>query len=90
MKVEYVAQDGFINYKYYAVGEVLTATVNGETDTFDFTDMSDGVATEFDTTLPRCPVIKAERIDGILTVHLLAWYWGAVNYENRLEGEATL
>ncbi|MCT8506128.1 hypothetical protein [Chromohalobacter moromii] len=90
MKIIYTPQDGFISFEYVAEGDLLTATVNGETDTFDFTDMPDGVATEFDTTLPRCPIIKAERSDGVLTVHLLAWYWGSANYKNRLEGEATL
>ncbi|MDR5867923.1 hypothetical protein [Halomonas koreensis] len=90
MQVNYTPVDDFIVYDYTADGDVLTATVNGETDTFDFSDMPDGVATEFDTTLPRCPIQRAERVDGVLTVHLIAWYWGAANYENRLEGEATL
>mgnify|MGYP001384861043 CR=1 FL=1 len=90
MRVTYIPVDSFIEYNYAASGYVLTATINGETDTFDFTGMPDGVATEFDTTLPHCPVIRAERVDGVLTVHLIAWYWGAANYENRLEGEAEL
>ncbi|MEQ5768171.1 hypothetical protein NFH98_11245 [Halomonas sp. H33-56] len=90
MKVKYFSQSGFINYQYSADGEEITATINGQTDTFDFSKMRNGTATQFETVLPYCPVIKAERVDGELTVHLITWYWGAANYENRLEGEAEL
>lgn len=90
MNVVYVPIDGFRTYEYASDGDVLIATINGVTDIFDFSEMANGVAEEFNTTLPVCPVIRAERINGKLTLFLRTWYWGVSNYKNRVEGEDTL
>jgi hypothetical protein len=63
--------------EYTFNGSVITATLNGATDVFDFTGMPDGKATvhgrnpEIVSTLPICPVIEAEVENGVLSVQLL-------------------
>lgn len=58
----------------------ITATINGISDTFDFTDLPDGelkIIDDFtgefliETTLPEIPIISAEKTDGELTVEIL-------------------
>lgn len=49
----------------------ITALINGESDTFDFSAMSDGVLDEIVTTLPYSPIISAEKENGVLSVVLL-------------------
>ncbi|MBY5942300.1 hypothetical protein KUW00_15580 [Halomonas sp. DP5N14-9] len=63
-----------ITYSYQAVGDVLHATVNGVEDSFDFTGMPDGSASDFETVLEPNPLIQATKADGELTVTLLGWY----------------
>ena len=54
-------------------GESITATFDGETDTFDFSGLPDGEVdfSTVETTLPYNPVIIARRVDGTLSVELL-------------------
>lgn len=54
-------------------GESITATFDGVTDIFDFTDMPDGAvdSSMIDTVLEYSPIIRAERIDGLLSIELL-------------------
>lgn len=40
-------------------------------DTFDFSSIPDGELTDIETTLPINPILKAERIDGVLSLILL-------------------
>lgn len=55
-------------------GEVITATLNGESDTFDFSAMPEGKATDFDSTLEPCPIKSAERdANGELWVELMTY-----------------
>ena len=57
----------------------ITATINGGSDTFDFTDMPDGELQLWDdegsdlieTILDEVPILGAEKTDGVLTVELL-------------------
>ena len=54
-------------------GESITATFDGETDTFDFSGLPDGEV-DFSTvvtTLSYNPIIIARRVDGVLSVELL-------------------
>lgn len=60
--------------KYTYKGDVITATINDVTDTFDFTPFPDGKIEDvstIQTTLVPLPIISAERVDGILKVELL-------------------
>ena len=54
-------------------GESITATFDGETDTFDFSGLPDGEVdfSTVETTLPYNPIIIARRVDGTLSVELL-------------------
>ena len=59
--------------KYTFDGDKITATLDGATDTFDFSDFPDGEleAEEIETTLPVNPILSAKREDGVLSVELL-------------------
>ena len=54
-------------------GESISATFDGETDTFDFSGLPDGEVdfSTIETTLPYNPIIMARRVDGVLSVELL-------------------
>ena len=58
-----------INYTFG--NDVITAEIDGQTDTFDFSEMPDGEAMNIETTLPVNPIISARRINGVLEVVLL-------------------
>lgn len=57
--------------KYDFQGETITATIDGVSDTFDFTGLSDGRAFDIKSTLPVNPIVEAIRENGILSVTLL-------------------
>lgn len=72
MKILKSPQRNDTELTYQFNGEVITATLNGVSDTFDFTDMPEGKATDFDTALQPCPVKSAERdANGELWVELM-------------------
>ena len=54
-------------------GESITATFDGETDTFDFSGLPDGSVdfSMIETTLSYNPIHIARRVDGTLSVELL-------------------
>lgn len=65
---------------WYRVSEnIIKASINGDTDTFDFTDMPNGELQVHDeewnslieTVLDEVPIISAKKIDGVLTVEIL-------------------
>lgn len=64
---------------YEIEGQKVTATINGVSDVFDFTDMPDGKLQLYDsdgesmigTTLDEVPILGAEKKDGVLTVEIL-------------------
>ena len=57
----------------------ITATINGVSDTFDFTEMPNGELQMYDsdgknmieTTLDEVPILDAEKTDSVLTVEIL-------------------
>ena len=68
------------NKIWYKITEnKITATINGISDTFDFTDMPNGKLQRYnsdgesmiETTLREVPILGAEKIDGVLTVKIL-------------------
>jgi hypothetical protein len=76
--------------EYLFEGDKITATYNGEVDIFDFTGMPDGRANSHDrynttiiSTLPFCPVIEAEKKDGILSVKLIKFIKEDASHEDR-------
>ena len=62
-----------IQFTFAFEGETVTATLNGVTDTFDFTGFPDGEMDSFliETVLKYNPIISAKKVDGILSVELL-------------------
>lgn len=76
-----VVYDGRI-VEYSFDGEIITATFNGVTDIFDFTDMPNDVeipisntkgGLDIDTILPFIPIIYAKRTNDILQVEILKY-----------------
>ena len=49
----------------------ITATMDGVTDSFDFSKMSKIDLRQIKTTLPLNPIVQAERVDGELYVTLI-------------------
>lgn len=58
-----------ISYQFN--GDVITVTLDGELDVFDFTNMPDGEASEITSSLDICPILSAKRVSGVLHVTLL-------------------
>lgn len=78
MRVLYAPQFNDIQkLEYRFEGDVITVTLDGQTDVFDFTGMEDGIASNegreqaITTTLPINPFIYAEKANGVLSVKLL-------------------
>lgn len=72
IKVFYSPQTNEVDILTYEIqGEVITATLNGVSDVFDFTDLPDGIASELESSLPINPIVNAEQEEGVLYVELL-------------------
>ena len=73
MRVLYspVRSDKFIGYSF--TGETVTCDMEEGRDTFDFSNMPDGIAENITTILPFNPIIRAERKDGVLSVELIKY-----------------
>ena len=71
MRITYAPQrtDHAISYTFD--GERITATMDDQNDTFDFSALPDGEAAEIISTLDPCPVLSAKRVNGELQVTLL-------------------
>ncbi|HBN6068723.1 MULTISPECIES: hypothetical protein [Enterobacter cloacae complex] len=60
--------------KYSAVGDVLTATMDEQNFSFDFSGMQNEVLTEFETPFPVCPLLYVKKTDDNLVVSALHFY----------------
>ena len=60
-------------FEFSFSGEIITATFDGITDIFDFSGFLDGEAdfSMIETMLEYNPILKAQRVDGTLSVELL-------------------
>ena len=60
-------------FKFEFSGEAITVTFDGISDTFDFTGLPDGEVdySMIETILEYNPILKATKVDGILSVELL-------------------
>lgn len=60
-------------FEFEFSGEVIVATFDGIEDTFDFTGFPDGEVdySMIETVLEYNPILKATKVDGILSVELL-------------------
>jgi len=69
----------------FPVPDVIEATLDGETDTFDFSALPDGEldVSALETTLDICPVLAARRVNGKLEVTLLKFHGPNAPVEER-------
>ena len=60
-------------FEFAFSGELITATFDGDSDTYDFSGLPDGEVdfSMIETTLSYNPIIIASRVDGIMSVELL-------------------
>ncbi|WEE18685.1 hypothetical protein PX343_07180 [Citrobacter koseri] len=74
MKLIITPQRANKEVKYSVSGDALTVMLDGESDTFDFSEMPDGHTTEFCSVLEPCPVLMAVKKDGELSVTVTGFY----------------
>ena len=62
-------------FEFVCSGESITATFDGDSDTYDFSGLPDGEVdfSMIETTLAYNPIIMARRVDGVLSVELLSF-----------------
>lgn len=71
MRIKYSPQRSDLPLSYQFSGDIITATMDGKSDVFDFSSLPPGRAAIIDSTLDPCPVLAAERTaDGELRVTL--------------------
>ena len=60
-------------FEFEFSGEMIIATFDGVSDTFDFTGLPDGEVnySMIETILAYSPIVSAKKVDGILSVELL-------------------
>ena len=60
-------------FEFSFSGESITATFDGDSDTYDFSGLPDGEVdfSKIETILPHNPILIARRVDGVLSVELL-------------------
>ncbi|GHB30384.1 hypothetical protein [Salinicola rhizosphaerae] len=74
MKLIIEPQESSLTASYSASGNILTVSMGGVSDTFDF-GTEDGVFTEFESPeLPVCPVQRAAMADGVVTAAVIGFY----------------
>jgi len=71
MRITYSPQRSDRSITYTFDGDRITATLDGETDVFDFSSLPDGEAASIESVLDPCPVLAARRVNGELHVTLL-------------------
>lgn len=73
MKVFYSPQVNMMQTVSYMFNrEIVTVTINDEAEQFDFSNLPDGKAENMESDIFEfCPVLSAERKDGVLYLELL-------------------
>ncbi len=62
-------------YAYEIKGDILTLTMNEETEVFDLTELEDGKAESIELeVLPINPVISIEKVGEVIEVKLIRFY----------------
>ena len=84
MRIFYSPQESRKRITYDIQGEVITATIGDESDTFDFSTFPEGRAVDFETSLSVIPIISAERdAQGGLWVKVLKFIGNNAAQEER-------
>lgn len=72
MRIKYSPQRSDSSLEYTFSGDIVTATLDGKSDVFDFSGLPASREAIIESTLDPCPVLAAERTaDGELIVTLL-------------------
>lgn len=71
MKIKLSPQVNSEKIEYIFKNNIITATLNSKTDTFDFTNMPDGICENIETELEINPIISVKKEEGVLFVELL-------------------
>lgn len=67
---------------YELSDNVLTITINGVSEVFDFTDFTDGIAEEITPDkLPLNPIVSLEKINGEVHVTVIKFYGESEKHE---------
>lgn len=74
MKIKYEPQRSDTELAYSFAGDTVTATLNGQSDAFDFSALPDGATAIISSTLEPCPVLAAARVAGELRVTLRKYH----------------
>ena len=71
----FTPQRSGIKAEYQISGDVLSITIGGESENFDFTGLEEGVAEEIIAEiLPVNPIISVEKTGDIVTVEAIRFY----------------
>lgn len=73
MEIKYSPVFGRRKIEYEFREDIIIATVDGETDTFDFSMFPNGKLEDITTTLSINPIGNVERVDGVLRVEILSF-----------------
>lgn len=71
MKIKYRPQVNSEKIEYIFKGETITVKYKDGTDTFDFTNMPDGISENIETDLEINPIVLAKKENGTLWVELI-------------------
>lgn len=69
--------------EYTFDNEVITAKIDGQSDTFDFSNVPEGILEKVETTLTINPIVSARRKDGTLYVELINFISADASEEER-------
>ncbi len=75
INLSYTPQRADIKIEYIAENDILTATINDATETYDFTGFTEGKAEEIIAeSLPINPIISAEKIGETINIKVIRFY----------------
>jgi len=74
--IRYTEQGGQPYYAQYTLeNDILTIDIDGIVETFDFSEMPDGIAESVTPELlPANPILEVSRVDGELDILVIYWY----------------
>lgn len=84
--IEYTPQrSDFYTSSYNLSNDVLSVSINGVVETFDFSEFPDGALEEITPELlPINPIVGVQRVDGVLNITVIQFYGESEksDYEN--------
>lgn len=91
MRIRYSPQRSDVPLEYAFDGDIITATMGGKSDVFDFSSLPPGRAAIIVSTLDPCPVLAAERTaDGELRVTLRTHHGPNASHAERFPAEEVI